>query len=868
MTGRRAAVARGARLKPSARFACLNLSARFARLRLSARFARRELRSGIRGFRIFLACLALGVAALAASGSTATAFRRGLAAQSRAILGGDIAASVEGRRFTAAERRDFERLGRVTDALHVRAMAEGPAGDRRLAEVRGVDAAFPLAGTVTLDGAASLAGALSPVGGVPGAAVDPHLLDRLHLGLGDIVRIGDRRFVARARLDAEPDTLGRGFALGGAILVARSVLDASGLIEPGDLFGDTTRIALRPGEPLAAALHDLAPEAANGVRIRDRRDAAGGLRTVIDQVEFFLGFIGLASLLAGGLGVSTAVAAYLDTRRNSIAILKTLGAAGATVRDVYLIQVGVLAGLGVAIGLVAGAATPFLLGALAGGSLPVPVLFAVYPLPLAEAALFGLLVATAFGLGPLAVARATPPASLFRHDGPVALRLSVERVGQAAAALALAGLAVATAPTFPVAGAMIAAIAASFALLLGIGRAAAAAASRARVFARGAVRLGLANLGGRGSAARVATPAIGLGVALLASLMLVQGSILDAVRDAAPRAAPTLILTGIPASGGAAVDAVMRSAMGAPLSPDRYRRTPFATGRIVRIGGAAIDPRRIRRGVRWAFDHDIGVTTLAAPPPDADLSSGRWWPAGYRGPPAVIVARTVADGAGLAVGDRITLAVLGREIDARIAALRPVEFGRFGASFPLILDPAALAGAHLREIAIARTTAAADDTIVRALGRTLPDVTVISVREQLRAVARIFGQLAAATSGAAAVTSLAGILVLVGAIASTSRARARDAAILKVLGASRAQILAVTVVEYGAVGAIAATAGVILGLAAAWPVATLVLHTPWHPDAGALLGLLGGAILICTASGLVGAATAIARPPSPVLRAG
>ncbi len=832
---------------------------------LALRFAARELRSGIRGFRIFLACLALGVAALAASGSTAAAFRHGLARQSRAILGGDLSAAVEGRRFTAAERARFASLGPTTDVLHVRAMAEGPDGERRLAEVRGVDAAFPLAGAVGLAGSATLADALAPLAGLPGAAVDPHLLERLHLRLGQSFLIGDRRFVARAALLSEPDTLGRGFALGGAILIGRAVLDRSGLIEPGGLFGDTVRIALRPGETLAAARRRLAPAAADGVRLRDRRDAAGGLGRLIAEVEFFLGFIGLAALLAGGLGVSTAVTAYLETRRSSIAILKALGAPAATVRDVYLIQLGVLAAAGAAIGLAVGAATPFLLGALAGRSLPIPIRFALYPAPLLEAAAFGLMAAASFGLGPLARARETPPSALFRRDPPEPVRLGVERIGQGLASLGLVALAIATAPTPAVAASMIGAVLVAFVLLVAAGRGAVAIAARLRRHAAGAVRLGLANLGGPGSAARVATPAIGLGVGLLAALLLVQSSILDAVRDAAPRAAPTLVLTGIPADGAAALDRLMGAAMG-PLSPDRYRRMPFATGRIVGLRDAAIDLHRIGPAERWAFDQDIGITTLAAPPPDADLESGRWWPAGYGGGPEIIVASRIARAAGLRVGDEVTVSVLGRSLATRIAALRPVEFGRFGASFPLILDPAALAGAHLREVAIARTTAPEDAVIVRGLGRILPEVAVISVRDQLRAIAKIFGQLAAATSGAASVTALSGVLVLIGAVAATSRARAREAAILKVLGASRVQILTATLVEYGAVGLIAASSGLLVGLACAWPVVTQVLHTPWHPDLGALALLLAASVAICAASGLVGAATALAKPPAPILR--
>ena len=832
---------------------------------LALRFAARELRSGVRGFRVFLACLALGVAALAAAGSTAEAFRQGLASQSRAILGGDVSAAVEGRRFTPAERAAFAHLGRVTDTLHVRAMAQGPDGARRLAEVRGVDAAFPLAGAVKLKGAPDLAAALADRRGGPAAAVDPELMTRLHLKTGQPFTIGDSRFVATAALVSEPDALGRGFSLGSPVMVDRAALERSGLVEADALFGETVRIALRPGLSLPAAVGGLKSAAGDGARVRSRNEAAAGLGRLIDQLQFFLGFIGLAALLAGGLGVSTAVSAYLETRKTSIAVMKALGASGATVRNVYLLQVGALALVGVGLGLAVGAASPFLLGWIAGDRLPIPVLFALYPAPLVSAAAFGAMAAAAFSLGPLARARVTPPAALFRRDLAGRAGFGPERFGQALAALGLVGLTVLTAPTLVVAAAMIGAVLVAFVLLLGIGRGAAALASRARGLTRGAARLALANLGGPGSAARTATPAIGLGVGLLAAILLIQSSLLSEVRDAAPQAAPSLILTEIAPEQAATVDAIMASAMGR-LAPDRYRRTPFATGRITRIKGADVDVHRITPGARWAFDQDVGLTALAAPPPDADVVAGRWWPTDYAGPPEMMLDRDIAAAAGLKVGDAVTVAVLGRDLDVHIAGLRDVELGHFGASFALVLDPAALAGANLRQIVIARTTPAEDAVILAALGRSLPSVNVISVREELEAVAKVFGQLAWAVRGAAGVAALAGVLVLIGAVSATSQARAREAAVLKVLGASRAQISAAYLLEYGLVGLIAGLAGVAIGLASAGPVVIAVFHVVWSPDVVGLAALLLAATGVCAGAGLAGAFAALIRRPAPILR--
>jgi putative ABC transport system permease protein len=835
---------------------------------LSLRFAGRELRSGVAGFRIFLACLALGVAALAAAGSTAEAFRQGLASQSRAILGGDVAVSVEGRRFTKDEQKAFARLGAVTDTLRVRAMASGPAGegDRRLAEVRGVDAAYPLAGSVKLTGEPSLAKATAVIGGVAGAAVEPELMDRLHLALGQRVLIGDTPFIVRAAVADEPDRLGRGFSLGPGILVSKAVLERSGLLSEDALFGETVRIALPPSASpakVAAALARAFPN--GGFRARGRNDAAAGLGQLIDQLEFFLSFIGLAALLAGGLGVSSAVTTYLNARKPSIAVLKALGADGALIRNLYLIQIGALALLGVAIGLLVGAASPYLLGWIAKNRLPVPVLFAIYPGPLVRAGLFGALSAAVFSLAPLARARSTPPSALFRKDLSGRVAFGPEVVVLVFAALGLVALTIVTAPSALVAGIMLGGVLAGFLALWLVGQAAVRLAGVLRRLASGPVRIGLANLAGPGSAARTASPSIGFGVALLTTVVLIQSSLLSEVRDVAPNTAPSLVFTQIAPENGQAFDADIAAVLG-PLRVERYRRYPFATGRITAIRGAPVDKEKIAQGQRWAFDQDVSISALGAAPLDAAVIEGRWWPATYAGPPLVMLDADIAHAAALKPGDSLTVSVLGRDLDAKVAGLRKIEWGQFGASFPIVLDADALKGANLREIAIAKTTRTQETAILARLGRDFPAVNVISVREQLEAATKIFDQLAWAVRGAAAVAALAGLLVLIGAIAATAQARTREAAVLKVLGSTRPQILLAYGVEYGAVGVIAGLAGVLLGGAAAYPVITLVFHTRWSIDWSGIVAVLAAVTGVAAVAGGIGAFAALAKRPAPVLR--
>jgi putative ABC transport system permease protein len=835
-------------------------------LPLAFRLAARELRSGVRGFRIFLACLALGVAAIAAAGSTAEAFRQGLASQAREILGGDLSFSIENRDFSPKERAAINRLGPTTYSAGARAMAEAPGGDRRLVSLRGVDGRFPLAGAVKLEGAPNLTTALADRDGLSGAAVEPALLDRLNLKIGDRFEAGAMTLVVRARLVSEPDGLSRGFAIAPRVLVREDVLERSGLLAPGGLSSRTVRVALPPGQDPRATgqtIQKAFPEAQ--FRVRDRIDAAPGARRLIDQLEYFLGFIGLASLVAGGLGVAGAVSAYLSTREPAIAVLKALGARSGLIRDLHLIQIGVLALLGVSIGLAIGAAAPLILGQLAGSNLPIPALFKIYPWPLAKAGLFGILAATAFSLVPLARARATPPSALFRRSPKARLPLGLETAGAAAAGAGLAALAIATAPTPMAAAIMMAGVAIAFGLLVALGRAAAFVAGRARGLSRGPVKLGLANLAGPGSAAHTASPAIGLGVALLACVVLIQSALLAQVSDVAPRTAPAMVFTEIPADRAEAFDDTVASVTG-PLSAAAYLRMPFATGRIVALKGKPVDAKAIKPSERWAFDNDISLSLFAKEPRNAGVVAGRWWRADHAGPPQVAMNVEIAEAAGLKVGDTITILVLGREIEARIAALRKVDFGGFGPNFALIFNPATLEGADLRSVAIVRLGRDQETALTRKLGEAFPSVNVISVREQLDAAAALFDRLALAVRGAAAVAGLAGLLVLAGAIAAGARARAREAATLKVLGATRSQILVAYVIEYGAVGLIAGSAGVLLGFAAAWPVVVKVFEAHWSVDWSGVLLLLAGATSLTAAGGLIAASLALSQRPAPVLR--
>src|SRR6201996_6649952 len=400
-------------------------SPRMASLRLALRFVRRELRGGFAGFRIFFLCLLLGSAAISGVESLSDAFPTGLQDQGQVLLGGDVSVNLVHRAVTPQEHNFLDAQGGFSQTISMRAMAYARDNrNRELVELKGVDDRWPLFGTPAFTPAQDLHDVIAcEDDGVCGAAAEQSLLDRLHVKRGDLIRLGNATFRLMAVLDSTPDRISTGFSLGPQLLVSARGLPATGLVSPESLIDYTYRIALKdagtePAQSRAAiaALRTRAqtafPDA--GWNIRDRTDAAPGIKRFVEQLTMFLTLVGLVALGVGGVGAGQAILAFLDRKRADIAILKTLGASGGFVFLVFFLQVMIVAVLATVIGAALGAALPFAAVWIYGAKLPVPPTFGLYPVPLLLSLAFGLLSAIAFAVPPLSRARAVAPASLFR----------------------------------------------------------------------------------------------------------------------------------------------------------------------------------------------------------------------------------------------------------------------------------------------------------------------------------------------------------------------------------------------------------------------------------------------------------------------
>ncbi len=836
---------------------------------LALRLARREMRGGEKGFRIFLACLMLGVAAIAGVGSLAAAVRAGLDADAQQLLGGDVDLSLVQRRATAKELAALAAAGKVSLIAELRAMGRTE-GDRTLVELKAVDGFYPLVGHVDLNGATlqnggDLRQALAQRDGVWGAAVEPATLARLGIKPGDRIAIGDQSYAVRGVITAEPDRATNVFTLGPRVMVSLDSLSATGLVQPGSLIRYQYRVRLAPGIDadgfIASLRHDF-PD--SGWRIRVPGEATPGVERWIDRIAMFLTLVGLTALLVGGVGVANAVRSYLESKTPTIATLKCLGGGGALVLETYLIQIMTMAALGIVLGLVIGAAAPVLIGPLLADEMPVAARIGLYPGPLALAACFGVLTATAFSLWPLARAREVPPSALFRdlvapsHGRPRPVYAAI-----VAAALAALGALAVWASADRALGFWF--VVAAFGTFVMFRAAAALIAAVARLLPHGGrpgLRLALANLHRPGSPTPGLVLSLGLGLTVLIVIALVQGNITREIREQIPDIAPTFFFIDIQPDQVAAFDKLLHGLKGV----GQVRRVPSLRGRIVRIAGVPVDQAKVTPEAQWATNSDRGVTYAAEPPAGSRIVSGKWWPADYQGPPLLSLDAQIARGLGIGVGDTLTVNILGRDIEARIANLRAIDWTNLGINYVLVFAPGTLEGAPQTHIATAQVAAGDEDAVERAVTQAFPNVSTIRVKEALALIDSMLGQIATAARVTAGITLVAGVLVLAGAVLATHRRRVYDAVIFKVLGARRRHIMGAFALEFGLVGLASALVAAALGALSAWLLMTRYLHTGFVFLPATVLATALGAAISVAALGLAGTWRALGQKPAPLLR--
>ncbi|MBH0237822.1 ABC transporter permease [Methylobrevis albus] len=841
-------------------------------LSTAMRFALRELRGGLAGFRIFIACIALGVAAIAGVGSITRAITAGLEAEGGTILGGDLSFNRSMTAPTPEEAAFLAGLGRISTLAELRAMARSPT-TQTLVEIKAIDDAYPLTGTMQLGAGGPLDAALAAdAAGTFGAVVDPLLLARLDVEVGDTLEVGRTTVRIADSIAAEPDKVGSGIDFGPRLMLSREALDATGLIQPGSIIRYETRLKLP--EPVtsdrvtavADAVVAAFPEAS--WRVRSRDNASPGLQRNIDRFAQFLTLVGLTALVVGGVGVTNAVKSFLDRKRDSIAAFKALGAPGGFVVAVYLAQILVITLVGVVIGIAVGVLAPYFGGDALANVLNLPIVIGIYPVELVLAALYGILTALAFALWSLGRAHDVPVSALFRDRvAPETHRPRLIYIAATVASVAtLAGLAILLAYDRYVAVVFVGAAAGAFLLLYGVALGIMALARRAPTVRSAELRLAIRNIHRPGGLTVSVVLSLGLGLALLVTLALIDGNLRRQLTGTIPEVAPSFFFLDIQSSEADAFEARVRE-----VAPGvTIERVPMLRGRITALKGVPTDQITPPADARWALEGERGVTYSAALPEASTLAAGSWWPADYTGEPLVSFEDELAELLDLEIGDLVTVNVLGREITARIANTRSLEWESLAINFVMVFSPNTFAGAPHSVLA---TTTFADEPgeaaeigLMKAVIESFPTVTVVRVKEVLDAVNGIVSDLALAIRAAASIALVSSVLVLAGALAAGHRQRIYDAVILKTFGATRARVLGAYAAEYLLLGLATAIFGVVAGGIAAFGVLEGLMNIDAVFDPVVAIGAAFVALVLTVGFGLAGTWRILGRKAAPVLR--
>lgn len=845
---------------------------------LAFRLAWRDLRGGLKGFRIFIACIALGVAAIVGVGSSARVLSESIAREGQRILGGDVALSLIHREASEEQVAWMRSQGQVSLIATTRAVARLEAGPSALVELKAVEPTYPPLGALVTEPAAPLSSLLAQRDGVFGLIAEDALMARLGLKIGDRLHLGTLALELRARLVSEPDKLAGGFSLGPRAIILQDALVRTDLIQPGSLIRWTYRITLPGGGANAAASDERVksfeaeaekqfPDA--GWRVRSRDNVSPQFTRNLDRMSQFLTLVGLTALIVGGVGVANAVRGYVDRRTPDIATLKSLGATGGYVFASTLLEVMMATAAGVAIGAVAGAAIPFAVAAFAGPLIPIPFSPEVYPGEALAGILFGFLTALSFSLVPLGRTHDIAVSALYRDrvDALNQMPRTVYLLMTACAAGALVGSALLLSNEKRLALTYLVATAGGFVLLRLVGLLIVWLARKAPHARWTELRLAVANIHRPGAVTYPVVLSLGLGLALLVTLTMIDRNIRAQLQEGLPGKTPSFFFVDVPSRQAEEFEAfVKKNAADATIE-----RVPFIRGRLVSVNGTPAEEVKAKENAAWVLEGDRGITYARDVPAGSILAAGDWWPADYSGPPLVSMEADIAAGIGVGIGDSVTLNILGRDVTAKVANLRRVNWRSMGINFVFVFTPNTFAGAPHMFLATAAFPDGGDTErelkLLQQVAQEFPTVTTIRVKDTLEAVARITDQLAFAIRGATSIALLAAVLVLAGAIAAGQRARIYDAVVLKTLGATRWRLMRSYLIEYGILGLATALFGILAGAIAAYAIVTRVMRLDyfvWDWSSAAQAAAIALAITLIL--GLLGTWRVLGQKPARRLR--
>ena len=841
-------------------------------MRFVVRMAARELRSSWRRLLLFFACIALGVGGIVLLRSVVQDVRTAIMRDARGLAAADLTLSTN-QPWTPETRAIIDRqLAGVAPADRTEGIELGtmvrPADPSRpvakLAEVRGVQANFPLYGTVELQDGRRYTHAL--VAG-HGALVRPELLVQLDAKVGDAILIGTSRFVIRGVLVAEPGRRVAGFSFGPRVLVDAADLEGTGLLGFGSRVSRDIELRLpaRAVDPLAASLR--AALRGRFVSVRTFRGTESHVGEHLSRAENYLSLVGLVILVLGGIGVWSVTRVFVQQKVRTIAVLKCLGATSRQVFAAYLAQAVLLGAVGCALGVgLARVGLAVLPRALAGQPALAALPTDMTPSAVVQGVTIGLLVAILFSAVPLLDVRRVKPSLLLRDAAGARERDVVGWLALAGLLVGLVLLAVWQAASVRI-GLAVSVGLAGVALALSLASAGLIRAIRPLAASKHvALRHAVLRLSRPGNQTRAVLLAVGLGAFFIVGVRSLQADLLDQVSVTLGAGAADMFLIDVQPAQVPVLDRVLAGRTDARLLPI----IPVLRARVTGIEGPGGAPR----GAGPGHGHDglgreFTVTWRDRLQPNERVVEGRFWPAGRSDVPEVSVEKGLADRARIRLGDLVDFDVLGRAIRARVTSVREVDWrdARQG-GFMFVFRPGPLDHAPATYVAPVSGPAdpAARARLQRDIVDRLPNVSVIDLREILENVERVLSQVTVGVSVVGGLVLLVGGLILVGSVSMTRFQRIYEVAIFRTLGAGTRLLTIMTALEYGVLGLLAGAVGSTAAMAFTYYVTRWVLDIPWDPYPSITLGGLALTTVVVCVVGLAASADILRRRPLGTLR--
>lgn len=813
---------------------------------------------------VLIAAIVLAVASVGTVGFFADRVKSALTREANLLLGGDVMISADRPlpdTFTAqAKTRGFT----TSPVVRFNSMVAkaGVAAPPVLSTVKAVAEGYPLRGSIVLVDASGPAGKVA--NGVPPPGVawpDERLVDRLKLGVGDHIALGDATFTIGAILIQEPEAA-RGMLVGGPrVLINAADLDATNLLQPGNRAAYRLLVAddgaqSRLDDYIGWVRGALQP----GQRMENVRDVQPEVKQTLERAERFLSLASLVAVMLAAVAIALAASRYLRRHLDTAAILKCHGASRARTLALFAIQfllAGVLASIvGVIIALAGQQALVAVLHSITSTALPLPGI-----VPGASAFAIGLLLLFGFALPPLVTLASAAPLRVLRRDLP---RPKAGGIAAYAAGIAVfAALLAWQAQDLTTAMLTIGGVAGL--LVVAAITAAGAIALLKRLPQRGVTwRFGLANLARRPLASSLQIGALALGLMALLLLTVVRGDLLRNWRSSLPPDAPNQFVVNVLPDQVDGVRAEMASVSGRDAT-----LYPMVRGRLTEVNGERFDTAQFgdTRSRRLA-EREFNLSSLAVLPKTNRVVAGQFWKADAARDAGLSLEDGLAKALKLKIGDSLTFDIAGTPLKAHVTSLRKVDWDSFQPNFFTLFPPHALDGLPMSYLGAVRVPGSADGAAwVSALVARFPNVLVIDVGDVIRQVQSIMDQVSRAIEFVFLFTLVGGLLVLQAAIASTQDERRFDAAVLRTLGASRRQLNAAQVAEFLLLGALAGLLAAAGATTVGYLLADRVFNIPFSFNAMLWLYATAGGAAAVAFAGWLGTRDTLDRPPIEVLRA-